>query len=214
MILQHLIDTTLSLDLDTQSGIDSHLKMAPYQRATAKEIITSGKEVRKAATLLLCYEKNNEVHFILTKRTDYEGTHGGQISFPGGKLEQNENAFEAALRETNEEIGVESTEIKIIQELTQLYIPPSNMLVTPFIGYIKSAPTFFPDSKEVERIIEIKISDLLNDDLVKVKKVKVGKLSKTPLRIEVPYFDFDNETVWGATAMILSEVKEILKKNL
>ncbi len=213
MKLQNTINILKSESSNHVFGETAHKIMAPYLRDTAREVLHSEKKVTYAATLLLLYEKNNETYFTLIKRPEYNGTHSGQISFPGGKLENNETSQEAALRETQEEIGIKHCDIKIITKLTQLYIPPSNMLVTPYVGYLDYAPTCRPDPQEVASILEVPLTNLFNDELVKTKKIKVGKHSKTPLKIEVPYFDFANEIIWGATAMILSEVKEILKNN-
>ena len=163
---------------------------------------------------MLIYPKNDIPHFTLIQRTAYKGTHGGQISFPGGKQEAEESLKETALRETFEEIGVAPDKIQVLGEITQIYIPPSNFLVSPFVGFVDFEPVFTPEVKEVEEIIEVKISDLTDDSNIKQKKIKVGKYTETPVLIDVPYFDLNHNTVWGATATILSEVRQMLINGL
>jgi len=191
-------------------GEASHELMAPFKRTKASSIINSEKQPKLSAVLMLIYPKNDIPHFTLIQRTDYKGTHGGQISFPGGKQEAEESLKETALRETFEEIGVAPDKVQILGEITQIYIPPSNFLVSPFIGFVDFEPVFTPEVKEVEEIIEVKISDLLDDKKIKQKKIKVGKHTDKPLLIDVPYFELNYNTVWGATATILSEVRQML----
>ena len=191
-------------------GEKAHELMAPYKREKASSINISDKNPKQSAVLMLIYPKNDIPHFTLIQRTAYEGTHGGQISFPGGKQEAEESLKETALRETFEEIGVAPDKIQVLGEITQIYIPPSNFLVSPFIGFVDFEPVFTPEMKEVEEIIEVKISDLTDASKIKQKKIKVGKYTETPVLIDVPYFDLNHNTVWGATATILSEVRQML----
>ena len=195
-------------------GEASHELMAPYKRTKASSIINSKKEPKLSAVLMLIYPKNDIPHFTLIQRTAYKGTHGGQISFPGGKQEAEESLKETALRETFEEIGVAPDKIQVLGEITQIYIPPSNFLVSPFVGFVDFEPVFTPEVKEVEEIIEVKISDLTDDSNIKQKKIKVGKYTETPVLIDVPYFDLNHNTVWGATATILSEVRQMIINGL
>ncbi|CAG5078231.1 NUDIX hydrolase [Parvicella tangerina] len=193
-------------------GVAAHQLMAPYQRKSADDVVKEKKDCRRAATLMLLYPKNDEWFFALMLRPDYDGVHGGQVSFPGGKIEQGETPEEAALRECEEEIGVDQNRINLLGKLTDVYIPPSNILVNPFVGFIDYEPVFYPDATEVERIIEVPLADVFKEDLVKQKKIKVGRYSDKPFTIEVPYFEFCYETVWGATALMISEFREMLKK--
>lgn len=194
-------------------GINAHRLMAPYQRKSAEDVRVEKKKVRNAATLMLLYPKGDSWYFTLMLRPDYDGVHGGQVSFPGGKLEGDETPEEAALRECEEEIGVDQNKVEILGKLTDVYIPPSNMLVHPYIGYIDYEPIFYPDETEVEEVIEVPLSDVFREELVKDKKVEVGRYSDKPFTLEVPYFEFSYQTVWGATALMIAEFKEMMKSN-
>ncbi len=191
-------------------GEASHELMAPFKRTKASSIINSEKQPKLSAVLMLIYPKNDIPHFTLIQRTAYKGTHGGQISVPGGKQEAEESLKETALRETFEEIGVAPDKIQVLGEITQIYVPPSNFLVSPFIGFVDFEPVFTPEVKEVEEIIEVKISDLIDNEKIKQKKIKVGEHSENPILIDIPYFELNYNTVWGATATILSEVRQML----
>ncbi|MCB9189728.1 MAG: CoA pyrophosphatase [Flavobacteriales bacterium] len=194
-------------------GVSAHEIMAPYQRRTAKDVIEEKKDCRKAATLMLLYPKNGQWFFALMLRPDYDGVHGGQVSFPGGKIEKGETPEQAAIRECEEEIGIDGSKIKLLGKLTDVYIPPSNILVNPFVGYIDYEPVFYPDRKEVEQVLEVPLNDVFRDDLIKQKKIEVGRYSDNPIILEVPYFEFCYETVWGATALMISEFKEMMKEK-
>jgi len=210
MTMQELVNKLFHQVNYNLPGERAHQLMAPYKRPTAKQINDSDKTPMLSAVLMLIYPKNNIPHFTLIQRTQYKGVHGGQISFPGGKQEQNESLKETAIRETSEEIGIDGDSIQMLGELTQVYIPPSNFLVSPFIGFTDYEPKFTAEEKEVDEVIEVKIADLLNDELIKEKKIKIGNHTGNPMYIEVPYFELNFNTVWGATAVILSEVREML----
>jgi 8-oxo-dGTP pyrophosphatase MutT (NUDIX family) len=162
------------------------------------------KNARKGAVmLLLCPsedQKNTMVPFI--KRATYEGVHSGQIALPGGKMDpEDEDLRATALRETEEEIGVSRNDIQIIGSLSDIYIPPSNFSVRPFIGYCSIPPVFTIDKREVEQLITCSFGDLADESIVKKKTMQLSG----GFRIEAPYYEINQEVVWGATAMILSE---------
>jgi 8-oxo-dGTP pyrophosphatase MutT (NUDIX family) len=185
--------------------------MAPYQRKSAKDVQETKEDYRRAATLMLLYPKGEKWFFALMLRPDYDGVHGGQVSFPGGKLEGDETPKQAALRECEEEIGIDQNKINILGKLTDVYIPPSKMLVNPFVGYIDFEPVFYPDPTEVEQVLEVPLEDVFKEELVKQKKVEVARYSDNPFTLEVPYFEFCYETVWGATALMIAEFREMMK---
>ena len=159
-----------------------------------------------AAVLILLYPIKNKWHFFLTKRTNNVEHHKGQISLPGGMLEKGESHKEAAIRETFEELGVKSGDINIIGPLTPLYIPISNFKIFPFVGWLKIAPKLKIQSREVSKIFSPSIYDLTDP---KAKKIKDSILLGQ--KVKIPFFYLKNEVVWGATSMILSEFKKILK---
>ncbi|TYB77478.1 CoA pyrophosphatase [Bizionia gelidisalsuginis] len=187
----------------------SQFKMSPPYRGhlvkTQKELI---KNARKSAVMALFYPNaNNETEFVLILRKTYKGVHSAQIGFPGGKLEANETDAQAALRETEEEIGVAQHHIEIVKEMTSLYIPPSNFFVQPFIGLLKTTPNFIKEDREVEAILKVKLIDFFNEDNVVTKNVSTAY----DAIVAVPAYKLNNFFVWGATAMMLSEVKDLLK---
>ena len=159
-----------------------------------------------ASILLLLYPLGGEWFFFLTKRSQNVEHHKGQISFPGGVAQENESKMNAAIRETSEEIGVDKDVIKVIGSLTPFYIPVSNFHISPYVGWTEEKPHTKIQDAEVKRVFSVSINDLV---LEKNLKTKRGFFSNKSLK--VPYFDFNGETVWGATSMILSEFKFILR---
>ena len=164
------------------------------------------KAFTPAAVLILLYPIEDKWHFFLTKRSDNVEHHKGQISLPGGMLEKGESHKEAAIRETFEELGVQSRDINIIGPLTPLYIPISNFKIFPFVGWLKSTPKLNIQSKEVSKVFSPSIYSLTDP---KTKKIKDSILLGQ--KVQIPFFNLKNEVVWGATSMILSEFKKILK---
>lgn len=165
------------------------------------------KDYVKSSVLILLYPSGDEICFVVILRPDYNGVHSGQISLPGGKFEDSDKSLQfTALREVYEEIGVAPEQIQILGQLTDLYIPPSNFMVTPFIGFTRSRPRFEADPSEVAKIIEIRLSELSNRNNIKNRKVRII----FGLWIKVPCWVIDGNIIWGATAMILSEFQELL----
>jgi 8-oxo-dGTP pyrophosphatase MutT (NUDIX family) len=201
----HKIEDLKSVKL---GGLDAQFIMAPKLRLQYDKNKIAANNPRKAAVLALFYpNENNETILLLTRRASYKGTHSAQISFPGGKIEEADaNLEETALRETFEEIGVESSTIEVIRELTDVYIPPSNFLATPFIGFTEKKPAFILNH-EVDIIIEVLVSDLLEDSNMTSASLTTSYMKK----IDVPCFKIDDYIIWGATGMMLSEIKELLK---
>ncbi len=180
-------------------------------RATPAGLIVPRFEHRSppkpGSVLILLYEEKGKIMFPLTKRPDYMGTHGGQISLPGGKTEGAETRIETALREAEEEIGISASKINVLGSLTEFFVIPSNFLITPVIGYLNETPDFKPDSKEVKKIIYTSVDDLLRDDAVHTKEIMAANM----FPMSAPHFEIENEIVWGATAMMLNEFRMILK---
>ena len=183
-------------------GRDVQYQMAPDDRLDLLNKQPTNKNTRESAVLLLIYKKNNTPFSILTKRAEYNGHHSGQISFPGGKFEpfKDKTFLDTAIRETHEEIGIKIKKTNILGKLTPLYIPISNIMVYPYVAFCNNNLIFKADNKEVSRIIEYKLLDLLNP---KTKKIDI--IEKNGTKIKYPYFNINNQKVWGATAMILNE---------
>lgn len=162
---------------------------------------------RKSGVLILFYPDKNGAFFPLIKRPEYVGFHSGQVAFPGGKMEKSdEDIIQTALREAEEEIGVARRHVQVLGRLSDLYIPTSNFLVSPVVGFLEKRPQFIPEANEVSRIIQTEVPLLFNPE---IKKRKTLALSHS-MNLDTPYFDIDGEVVWGATAMILSELIQVL----
>jgi 8-oxo-dGTP pyrophosphatase MutT (NUDIX family) len=194
-------------------GEQFHLKMAPIERILElKKQAQSTKTAKKAAVLVLFYpSETNETHFVLILRKTYKGVHSAQVGFPGGKWEEGDTDYQAtALRETEEEVGVNRDSIKVFKKLTEIYIPPSNFFVQPYLGTTHQKPKFVPQEEEVEAILEVSLKDFM-DDTIKISKTMSTSYATS---IEVPAFLLRENVVWGATAMMLNEVREMLKRLL
>jgi len=189
-------------------GLASQFRLAPKMRLKYNAEKIAASNPKKAAVLALFYpNKKGETCFLLTQRASYKGTHSAQISFPGGKIEQSDkNLKETALRETFEEVGILKENITVIREITDVYIPPSNFLATPFIAFTKEKPVF-NTNHEVDHTIEVLLKDLLDDTNI----ASINISTSYAKNIDVPCFKLNNYIVWGATAMILNEIKELLK---
>lgn len=188
-------------------GEAAQYRMAPsHRKKLVEEALKTGNYRPSAVMLLFCLNSSNEVFIPLIERMAYNGVHSAQISLPGGKFEQgDENLQNTAIRECFEEIGIK--DVEVIGQLTQLYIPVSNFLVQPFIGVCKiKDPVMVNQEREVKAILRLKIETLLDSSTVKTGSIAMPD----NLNIKAPYFELENNKVWGATAMILSELKEIL----
>jgi 8-oxo-dGTP pyrophosphatase MutT (NUDIX family) len=193
-------------------GEQAHQKMSPPERLQFLKLNNPATlNPRKAAVLMLFYPKNLQTHLVLILRNTYNGVHSSQIGFPGGKVEVYDTSREAtALRETHEEIGISPDHISVVKAFSEIYIPPSNFSVLPFLGYSESELTFIPDPREVSGIIELPIVDLLDENNFTTQILETSYMKE----IEIPVFKFGENVVWGATGMMLNELKEVLKKVL
>ena len=189
-------------------GENAHAVYSPPYRTlfTYEQILA--KNPRFAAVNILLYLKNNEWHFPLMVRTENENDrHSGQISLPGGSRDKaDQNFSDTAIRETYEEIGIGKHYVRIIREMSPIYIPPSNFYVHPFISFTKRNPQFFLQESEALELIEFPVSSLLS-----LSKQPEFMVLPSSLGIEVPVINFNGYIVWGATSMILSEFSQLLK---
>lgn len=163
---------------------------------------------RPGSVLILLYPDGEQIRFPLTKRPDYLGTHGGQISLPGGKAEGNETIIETALREGEEEIGIDRRDVTVLGKLSDFFVIPSNFIVTPIVAMTHKRPLFIPQEREVVKILEGDVEALLKEDALKMKEITVGGI----YNLNAPYFEVEGEIVWGATAMMLNEFRLVVKE--
>lgn len=187
----------------------AHAKMTPSNRMDLlKKLNPNNVNPKKAAVMMLFYPKNNQTHLVLILRNSYKGVHSSQIAFPGGKPELIDfDLKETALRETHEEIGILPNKIEVIRSFTEVYIPPSNYMVHPYLGISREELNFVRQEEEVAGIIELPLVDFLDERIIQNKKMNTSYASN----FEVPGFLVKEHFVWGATAMMLSELKETLK---
>lgn len=192
-------------------GLKSQLKMAPANRLQEIMSLGQGKNAVKSAVLFLFYpDKKGNTTTVFIKRPENNGVHGGQISFPGGRYEEaDKNLRNTALRETFEEIGVPAADIEITGKLTDLFIPPSNFMVSPYIGLLKKKPSFVAQPAEVESLIEIGLAGFLNPQNVHSRTIALNGGQ----RLDTPCYVINGHVIWGATAMMVSEFFEFLKSH-
>ena len=188
-------------------GQAAQFVMAPVGRSRSHPRPGAIPSPRQSAVLLYLYLHRGDWHLVLMKRSHYGGAHSGQVSIPGGCLEPGEDHTQAALREFEEETGVGVHRRQLIGKLSDLFIPTSNFMVRPYVAHATQTPSFSPDPVEVEQIIELRVPSLMRDDMVKQGQVHLAGGD----RVETPYFEVEGHRVWGATAMILSELKEIVR---
>jgi 8-oxo-dGTP pyrophosphatase MutT (NUDIX family) len=190
-------------------GKTAHLKLSPVKDYYPEAPL----DHKVACVLILLFPKYKKWHIIFVKRAANEGdNHSSQIGFPGGKLEESDYSHsDCALRETHEELGLDPSSVGIVGELSSIYVQASNFVVYPFVGFTSNEPEFILEPSEVEYIIECPLTDILDNRLIKNKSITLSNGTNIQ---DAPYFNIKNETVWGATAMMLSEFKEVLAKTL
>lgn len=193
-------------------GEAAHFKMEPeVRRQFRQQGKPMLKNAKKAAVMALFYPKNEETHLLLMLRKEYKGVHSKQIGFPGGKVENGDlNLLDTAKRETFEEVGISPKAIEMVMPLSQVYIPPSNFLVQPFLGLYPQTEPFIIDPIEVETLVEVKLVHFLDDANLMEQRLTTSYAHD----ILVPAFKLNGYTVWGATAMMLSEIKDLLQRVL
>lgn len=179
-------------------------RMAASSRFRVK--LEPNDRTRQSAVLILFYPRNGQVFVPLILRPVYDGVHSGQMAFPGGRYElKDKTLIQTALREAQEEIGLRLEAVEVLGVLTKIYIPPSNLVVLPVVAAISGAPEFFPDPREVADIFEFSL-DEITDPLV----ISESEIEVRGTKVKAPHYLLQNQKVWGATAMMISELNEIL----
>lgn len=190
-------------------GETAHQRMAPANRVATRAFMDNLRIVpRQSAVLILMFPAAQQPATALIRRPDYEGVHSGQIAFPGGKYEEEDGSLEqTALREAFEEVGILPEQVTLLGALSQVYIPPSNFLVSPFIGIVQQEPLWVPDQKEVAGVLTPTLHQLMDKSILDERDFKgsSGKWS-----VKAPYFRLGDAAIWGATAMIISELNEVV----
>jgi 8-oxo-dGTP pyrophosphatase MutT (NUDIX family) len=183
----------------------AHVKLLPLGR-TLEIPVEKISSIKESAVMILLFKINQELCVCLTRRNQNMKHHAGQISFPGGKIENNDDdAIKTALRELYEETGIESSNVFICGKLSDLYITVSNFLIHPVVGYLDHFPQFMINPDEVDEIIVIPLIEFFNDKNITLSKVETPKG-----KIDAPCYSIDGYIIWGATAMIISEFTELL----
>ncbi|PCE65040.1 NUDIX hydrolase [Sediminicola luteus] len=188
-------------------GLSAHAKMVPPLRRRDLEHMTVPEQAKRAGVMALCYpnESGNTMLLLILRKT-YKGVHANQIGFPGGKVEMDDRHIQdTALRETFEEVGVPVNEIRLVRELSDVYIPPSNFLVTPFLGWCAAEPRFIIQESEVEALVKVPLTEFLAVESVQERELSTSYANT----MKVPAFILQDHVVWGATAMMLSEIRDL-----
>jgi len=189
-------------------GKSAQIKMAPKPIDERRFSEDPGKPAKLGGVMVLLFPEEDVIRVPLMKRPTYNGAHSGQVSLPGGKFEDiDSDLVITALRETEEEIGVSKDSIEVLGTLSEMFIVASNFKVLPTVGVVRKKPSFIPDTKEVVSIYTPSIQELLSVDRPKVKTMHFP-----PYTIHSPYYEVEGEVVWGATAMILGELMEVLRR--
>lgn len=200
-----------SLPFHQLPGLESQLRMAPVNRKQEIMSLGKGKGATQSAVLFLFYPlPNGNTSTVFIQRPQYSGAHSGQIAFPGGRFEPTDSGLEfTALRETNEEVGVPIKDIEIVGKLSDLFIPPSNYIVSPYVGITLQRPQFIADPLEVESILEIELNDFFQPAHCQTRELTlIGGY-----RLQTPCYVINDQVIWGATAMMISEFLELISKR-
>lgn len=185
-------------------GTQAQLQMAPAYRLNPSVASIENKDCREAGVLILFFPVGDTPTFVLTVRRDDLPDHAGQVSLPGGQREDGEPLQKTALREAYEEVNITPDRVDMVGRLTPLYIPPSQFCVYPYVGAVSSPPSFQPTNDEVDSLLCIPLDRLLDPATL---KRETWTLDGEP--VDVPFFHLDGHKVWGATAMILAELRAL-----
>ncbi len=191
----------------------AHVKLAPDDRIEGLLDRVWPSNAKQSAVTFLLFIEEGELKTLLMKRVESDGVHSGQISFPGGQKDAQDNGLlDTAIREFYEETGVDLAEEDFLGALSDLYIPPSNFLVQPYIAYLPSLPKLRPELAEVQELHKVSLSELFNPKNFKEEEILVRQRSKNSYSIKAPCYKIRELCIWGATAMMISELQMIVEK--
>lgn len=190
-------------------GVAAQEKMASSIRSALRLKAHPDEFTRKSAVLILFYPYDGQIYFPMIVRPVYTGVHSGQVAFPGGRMEETDRDFaDTALREALEEIGIQPAAVDVLGLLSPLFIPASNYMVYPVVGATELRPDFLLDLKEVAQLVEVPLAQL--QDITRIGSKEIIIRDNTV--IQAPFYDLQGQTVWGASAMILSELLAVLEE--
>jgi len=197
----------LAARLNSLRSMATHAnQIISYPRSSPDEARRMIPPAKESAVIFPLFLRNGEWQTAFMQRSDGQGVHSGQLSFPGGKLEVGETHRDAALRETHEEVGIEKHRWNIVGELSALYIPPSHFVVQPFIAIGPENPPFSLNADEAVALIECPLDELLQPRIIRRKGIFVAKYNRT---FDSGYFDIQGQTLWGATAIMVQEFRSL-----
>ena len=177
--------------------------------ARTKLNIRPNERTRRSAVLILFYPHKESIYLPLILRPQYDGVHAGQMAFPGGRMERTDRDLtQTALREAQEEIGIRVQDVTVLGQLSELFIPPSNFYVQPVVGMLTARPDFYPDPREVDAVVEVRLDTLLDKTIVGDSQIEVRGIT-----VDAPYYAIEGHRVWGATAMMIAELLAVLSNE-
>lgn len=189
-------------------GAEAQDRMSSRSRLSIQEYLERNPDYRTSAVMLLLFPSCDFISSLLIERPSYEGVHSGQLALPGGRSEEaDEDLIHTAIRETYEEVGVKVLREQVIGPLTPIYIPPSRFLVHPFVAFLNERPEFIPDEREVESLLEVNLSLFMDEEVKQRRRITVGE----NMFLEAPCYVIADKILWGATAMMFSEMESILR---
>ena len=191
-------------------GGDAHEFFRAHPVGDVRPLFDHRLPPKPGGVLILLYEHGSQIRFPLIKRNEYVGAHSGQVSLPGGKTEPGEDSVQAALRECEEELGLDRMSVSVVGTLSEFFVMPSNYMVTPVVAYSEARPVYRPDPIEVCRVLEMDLDSIVRDDAIRQKEILVAE----KYRMIAPHFEIDGEVVWGATAMMLNEFRMIVREMM
>jgi 8-oxo-dGTP pyrophosphatase MutT (NUDIX family) len=189
-------------------GEEAQKRLSRLQNYSLSGLLAENPGHVKSAVMIVLWPEYGSIRCLLIRRPVYPGVHSGQVAFPGGKYEKEDgDLLRTAIRETKEEIGVTVSESEVAGALSPLYIPVSNYLVYPFVSVLNVRPSVVPNEKEVERVLDFELKRLSGKEQVKEKDMQIREGKS----VKVPYYEVDDFVIWGATAMIISELLAVLE---